>query len=171
MKILVTYYSGTGNTEKVANAIKEGIIGHEVDLISIKQVDPILLNSYDIVFLGSGIYGFAISRKITNFIKKAPQLPEKFVFFYTHESSNPWPEAFKSISGILKKNNCKLLGEFECCGENLKATVDQRQAAMKNLSLDKKKELEEHYRLVKGRPNDKDLENAANFAESIIKKL
>ena len=171
LKILITYYSGTGNTEKIAYAIKEGITGHDVDLFPVKQVDPTILSSYDIVFVGSGIYGFAINRKIMRLIKKALELPSKFVYFYTHESSNPWPDAFKSIRGILEKNNCEVLDEFECCGENLKATEEQRQAAMKNLPPEKKKEMNEHYKMVKGRPNSKDLENAKQFAKLIIKKL
>ncbi len=171
MKILVTYYSGTGNTEKVAYAIKEGITEHEVDLFPVKNVDPTILSSYDIIFLGSGIYGFAINRKISSLIKKALVLPSKFVYFYTHASLNPWPDAFKSIKGILEKNNCDILGEFECCGENLKTTDAQRQVAMKNLPPEKKKEMNEHYKMVKGRPNDEDLENAKKFAQLIIKKL
>lgn len=32
MKILIKYYSDTGNIEKVAKAIKEAIIEHKVDL-------------------------------------------------------------------------------------------------------------------------------------------
>lgn len=171
LKILITYYSDTGNTEKVAYAIKEGITGHNVDLFPVKKVDPTILSSYDVIFLGSGIYGFAINRKITRLIKKALDLPSKFVYFYTHESSNPWPDAFKSIRGILDKNNCEVLGEFECCGENLKATEEQRQSAMKNLPLEKKNEMNEHYKMVKGHPNDEDLENAKKFTQLIIKKL
>ena len=38
MKILVAYISATGNTEKVAKAIKEGITGQEVDLLDINGV-------------------------------------------------------------------------------------------------------------------------------------
>ncbi|MCJ7651570.1 MAG: flavodoxin domain-containing protein [Candidatus Lokiarchaeota archaeon] len=53
MKILVTYYSDTGNTEKIAVAIKNGLEEQEVDLIPVKEVDPTSLNSYDLVFLGS----------------------------------------------------------------------------------------------------------------------
>ncbi|MHA1256481.1 MAG: flavodoxin family protein [Promethearchaeota archaeon] len=52
MKILVTWYSGTGNTEKIAKAINEGITGHDVDLLPVNDVDPTSLNSYDLVFLG-----------------------------------------------------------------------------------------------------------------------
>jgi len=171
LKILITYYSGTGNTEKVANAIKDGIIGHDVDIFPVKQVDPTILKSYDMVFLGSGIYGFAINRKVTNLMKKATGLPSKFIYFYTHQSPNPWPDAFKSIESILERNKCEILGEFECCGENLKMNEEQRQTAMKNLPPEKRKEMEEHFRVVKGHPNVEDLENAKKFAQLIVNKI
>ena len=89
LKILVTYYTGTGNTEKIAKAIKEGITGHDVDLLPVKDVDPTSLNSYDLVFLGSGLYGFNVSRKIAALVKKAPELPSKFAYFHTHENPQP----------------------------------------------------------------------------------
>lgn len=56
MKILIAYHSTTGNTEKVAKAIKEGITGHEVDLLNVKGIDPSSLGSYDLAFVGSGIF-------------------------------------------------------------------------------------------------------------------
>jgi flavodoxin len=171
MKILITYYSDTGNTKKVAEMIKEGILGHKVDLLPVKQVDPLSLESYDLVFLGSGIYAYAINRKITSLIKKAPKLPQKFVYFYTHESPNPWPDAFKSIEKYITQNDCEILGVFECRGENLKMSDEQRQQAMKNLSSEEKQEWEKQFQLVKGRPNAEDLVNAKKFTQSIMQKL
>jgi flavodoxin len=171
MKILITYYSATGNTEKVAKAIKEAIIEHEADLLPVKQVDPTSLEIYDLIFLGSGIYAYAINRRITSLIKKATKLPKKFVYFYTHESPNPWPDAFKSINGLLEQNNCKIVGVFECRGENLKMSESNRQEAMKNLSPEEKKKWEKQFELVKGRPDMEDLENAKNFTQSVLQNL
>ena len=173
MKIIITYFSGTGNTEKVANAIKEGLTGHEVDLLPVKSVDPTTLDSYDLVFLGSGIYAFNASRKVMTLIKKASHLPPNFAYFYTHESLNPWPEAFKTVNDLIEKQNCKLLGEFECCGENLVPLAkQQREALQSTLSPEERKEHEENYqKYVKGHPDEQDLENAKNFAKSIVEKL
>ena len=60
MKILITYFSTTGNTKKVAKAIKEGIKEHDVDLISLNELDLLSLKSYDLAFLGSGIFAFNV---------------------------------------------------------------------------------------------------------------
>ncbi len=173
MKILITYYSDTGNTEKVANALKKGITGHDVDLLKVKEVDPINLESYDLVFLGSGIYAFNVSRKVTTLIKKAPNLPPNFAYFYTHESITPWPKAFKSINNLIEKQKCQLLGEFECCGENLVPLAQQqREARLSTLSPEERKKVEENFiNYVKGHPNEQDLENAKKFAISILDKI
>ncbi len=173
LKILVTYYTGTGNTEKVAKAIKDALEEHEVDLFPVKEVDPNTLSSYDLAFLGSGTYGFNVSRKITSLVKKATQLPSKFAYFYTHESSTPWPKAFNSVNNIILKQNCDVLGEFDCCGENLVPKAqEQREAMYSRLSLEERKEAEETYlKYVKGHPNEEDLENAKKFTQSVIDKL
>ena len=175
LKILVSYYTGTGNTEKVAKAIKEGITGHDVDLSPVKDVDPNSLNSYDLVFLGSGIYGFNASRKLMTLVKKAPELPTNFAYFYTHEAPQPqaYSDAFKSVNKIIEKCNCELLGMFDCCGENLvEKAEEQRQAYRSTLTPEERKKAEGNFlNLVKGHPNAEDLENAKNFANSIVNKL
>ncbi|MFX0187170.1 MAG: flavodoxin family protein [Candidatus Hodarchaeota archaeon] len=175
MKILVAYFSTTGNTEKVAKAIKEGITGHEVDLLDIKGADPSLLGSYDVAFIGSGLFAFNVSRKLTAFVKKAPELPPKFVYFYTHENYERgcYPDCFNSIDKIIEKSNCEVLGTFDCCGENLvEKAEEQRRAAWSTFTPEEQKIAEERWlNLVKGHPDVQDFENAKNFATSIINKL
>lgn len=175
LKILVTWYSGTGNTEKISKAIKEGITGHDVDSLPVNDVDPTSLNSYDLVFMGSGIYGSNVSRKITALVKKAPQLPSKFAYYYTHAAPqpNPYPNSFKSVNKIIEKANCQVLGQFDCCGENIvEKAEEQRQAFWSRLTPDERKKAEENFvNLVKGHPNEEDCETAKNFAISIINKL
>ncbi|MFW9899068.1 MAG: flavodoxin family protein [Candidatus Thorarchaeota archaeon] len=175
MKILVAYFSTTGNTEKVAKAIKEGITEHEVDLLDIKGADPSSLSSYDVAFIGSGLFGFNVSRKLTAFVKKAADLPPKFVYFYTHEApqKGAYPDCFKSVNTIIEKSNCEVLGMFDCCGENLvEKAEEQRQAMRSRLSPEERKKSEEDWlNLVKGHPDAQDLENAKIFATSIINRL
>ena len=172
MKILVTYYSDTGNTKKIAESIMDGLENQEVDLIPVKEVDPTTLQSYDLVFLGSGIYGFNVNRKVTSLIKKAEKLPPKFAYFYTHESITPWPDAYKSVNKIIGNFDCEILGEFDCCGENLVPKAEeQRQVMLGRLTPEKRKEAEKNILSVKGHPDDTDCEKARSFATSILKKL
>ena len=173
MKILITYYSDTGNTEKIAKAIRDALAEHDVDLMHVKDANPETLKAYDLIFLGSGIYAFNVHRKVKTLIKKAPQLPSKFAFFYTHESKNSWPDAFKSVTEILDKTNSEILGEFDCTGENLvPLAAQQREAMLSRLSPEDRQVAEETYlNFVKGHPNEEDFEAAKKFAISIVNKL
>jgi len=64
-----------------------------------------------------------------------------------------------------------VIGKFDCVGENLGITLEQRTRMLNGLPSNKKKEAEEAQKLSKGRPNSEDLENAKKFARSLIKKL
>lgn len=173
LKILVAYYSGTGNTEKIARAIKEAITEHDVDLLPVTRVNPESLKSYDLIFLGSGIYAFNVSRKVMTLVKKSAELPSNFAYFYTHESLKSWPNAFKSVNKILEEKNCKVLGEFDCCGENLVEKAQEQREAMKSrLPPEESRKIEDDYlKYVKGHPNEKDLENAKKFTREILNKI
>jgi flavodoxin len=172
-RILVTYYTGTGNTEKVARAIRDGLNGHDVVLSPVKNVDPGTLSSYDIIFLGSGIYAFNVSRKLTTFIKKATSIPSNIAYFCTHESQKSWPNAFKSIDKLLKDYNCRILGKFDCCGENLvEKAQEQREAMYSRMTSEEKAKAEYiHLNFIKGHPDERDLENAKYFAREMLKKI
>ncbi len=58
MKVLVGYYSRTGNTKKMAQAIAQGVkkAGVAVDLRSIKCIKPADLLNYQAIIFGSPTY-------------------------------------------------------------------------------------------------------------------
>ena len=170
LKILVTFYSQTGNTEKIAKSIYEGCQGQDVDIKPVKEVDPSSLGKYDLLFLGSGIYASRVNKALVDLIAAAPQLPPKFVFFNTHASKEAYQDGFK----VVKKNmgdSSEVIAEFECCGESLGVPEAMRKAMLERLPEDKRKEAEEHQKWLKGRPNEEDLENAKKFAQSVLEKL
>jgi len=57
-KVLVAYYSKTGNTERMAELVAEGVrsAGAEVDLVQADQVDVAHLGDYDGFALGTPDY-------------------------------------------------------------------------------------------------------------------
>ena len=172
LKILITYFTNTGNTEKVANSMKDGLKVHDVDIIPVKDVDPKTLNSYDIVFLGSGVYASRIDISAVTLIKKAvPDLPAKFVYFCTHASLKLYQEPFKRITTIIKEHNCEIIGEFDCVGENLGIPLDTQLAMLERLPEDQRETAKKDREKIKGRPNKTDLENAKLFANTLIKNL
>ena len=63
MKIAVRYYTKTGNTKKLADAIAKEI-GVEAHPIGIPITEPV-----DILFLGNSYYAFSIDPEVRDFVK------------------------------------------------------------------------------------------------------
>ncbi len=170
MKILITYYSNTGNTETIAKSMKEGLEGHDTELLKLKEKDndPSILKNYDIVFLGSGIYGGKIKKPAIDLIKMAETLPPKFVLFCTHASADSYQHGFKIVKKKIEAAKSKVLGEWDCMGENIGIPIETQKMMMSKLPPEKQKEAQEHMELLKGHPDAEDLNNAKEFAKSII---
>ena len=97
MTILVTYFSQTGNTKKVAEAIAAEIEG-EKELLPMKQVES--LEGYDLSFVGFPIQQFGAPPVATKFLgEKAAG--KKVALFVTHASPSNHP----LIGNLLDK--CK----------------------------------------------------------------
>lgn len=174
MKILIAYHSNTGNTEKIAKAMKEGLEeeGQKVILSPAKDVDTTGLASYDLIVLGSGIYSRGIGRSIKSLMKKATELPSKIACFQTYQNETWYPKAFtKAIGKTLEKYNSKIIDEFGCWGYNLAMSDEQMTQLISNFPPDEKKKFEAQRERSKGRPNEEDCENAKIFAKTLLKKL
>lgn len=108
MKISVRYYTRSGNTKKLAEAIGE-TVG-----VSAETVDTALEEKADIVFLGSSYYGFDADDHVKRFIKDNSGNIGKIVCFGTSA-------ILGSTKGCLKKT-CDEAGvtlseeEFHCRG-------------------------------------------------------
>lgn len=169
MKILITYFTQTGNTEKIAYAMKDGLEGHNVELKRIDDTSSESLKDYEIVFLGSGIYAGKIKKTLTDLIKNAEELPPKFVFFYTHASPTALPKAFRIVRKKIMSLNSEIIREWDCRGRSIGISKEQTQAMLEALPPEDRKRAEEDQKALEERPNAKDLENAKAFAASIVK--
>ncbi len=168
MKILVAYYSNTGNTERVAKAIADALASEELELLLVKDVNPSTLGSYDLVILGSGIYASKVHVSITKMMKAVESFPPKFAFFCTHASDNMYQDGFKAVMRVIKKTDSSIVGEFDCMGENLGMPKEQQLKMLEGLPPEQRKKAEDHQKKLKGRPNEEDLENAKKFARTLI---
>ena len=168
MKILIAYYSNTGNTEKVAKAIADALASEELKLLPVKDVDPSTLSSYDLVILGSGIYASKVHITIPKMMKAVDSYPPKFAFFCTHASENMYQDGFKAVATLIKKTDSSIVGGFDCMGENLGMPKEQQLKMLESLPPEPRKKAEEHQERLKGRPNEEDLENAKKFAKTLI---
>jgi len=169
MKILVCYFSNTGNTEKVAKSIAEGLEGEDLELLKIEDADPSKLKNYDLIVLGSGIYGGKLNKKVINFMKDVIEYPPNFAFFNTHQSAASYQKAFKRIRTKLEENKAIVIGEFDCVGENLGMPKETILGMLEKLPPEEKKRQEALLEKTVGHPNALDLENAKAFGKSLIK--
>ena len=131
MKILITYFGQTGNTEKVAKAIyEEASQNHEVETKKFEEVNAGDLTGYDIVFIGSPIHAGNLSGPAKAFLNnlKAPS-GQKMAAFITHagpaypeQTMSTFTEPYKTA---CEKNALKFLGYFSCQGFLNPAIQDQ----------------------------------------------
>ena len=82
MKALVTYYSQTGNTEKIARAIYETIY-FEKEILPVRDVKS--LQGYDIIFAGFPVQAHSVPAAFLPFFKKLPA-GQEIALFCTHGS-------------------------------------------------------------------------------------
>ena len=114
MKTLVVYFSQTGQTKKVADAIYESI-GGEKELKEMGEVDS--LEGYDLSFIGFPIVAFGPAKQGKEFLEQHAA-GKKVALFITHAA----PEDQEGVDEWLGK--CKeaaasadLVGFFDCMGE------------------------------------------------------
>ena len=110
MKIVVRYYSRTGNTKAYAEAIAKGA---GVNAVSVDAVDAPITEPVDTLFLGGGLYAYGIDSHLKDYIAKLDaKLVSKAVVFSTSWLSRPAGAfshrrvflcPFKSILGYVIK--------------------------------------------------------------------
>ncbi|MDH7564097.1 MAG: flavodoxin domain-containing protein [Candidatus Bathyarchaeota archaeon] len=74
MRVLVLYYSRTGNTEKMAKAVAEGthtVQGTEVELNHFVPAET--LGSFDAIIIGAPTYHHEVSMSIKNLLEEAAE--------------------------------------------------------------------------------------------------
>ncbi len=107
-KIGIFYFSGTGNTEIVADLIKKEFMKHDYKIES-RKIEDILNNNikintdeYDFIGIGSPVIAFGTPRIVSEFIKKMPFGNSKKIFIFK-TAGGVGPGNYNSSSSIIKK--------------------------------------------------------------------
>jgi flavodoxin len=149
MKALIIYISvHHGNTEKVAKLMASIL---DADLLQVKQVDASMLEKYDLIGFGSGIYFGKHHESLLDFVDKLPIIRNKKAFiFSTSGLRKIWfiHDFDKPLKEKLQRKGFYIIGEFSCRG------YDTSKAAMTVGGINR------------GRPNAKDLKRAGEFVSS-----
>jgi len=113
-KVLVTYFSRTGNTRKIAEAI-HGALGGTPDIFPMDEVRD--LAPYGLLFIGFPVQSHSVPYRVEEFLKSVPA-GKKIALFSTHGSLPGMKlsrEAIEHASVLISK--AKLLGTFSCRGK------------------------------------------------------
>lgn len=163
MKVLVAYFSQTGNTKKVAEAIFHEIQA-EKEVRELSKIDD--LKGYDLAFVGFPIQNFGPPKKAKDFLEKHSG-SRKVALFITHSA----PEGSKALQGWLAKckeaaSEANLLGVFDCQGE---LAQNVRNAMLRSGDPNLRAWAERD--TSKGQPDATRLERARVFAREIMGKI
>ena len=129
MKVLIIYFSGTGNTRKVAEKYASTFaeLGHDAELVTVDGLpknkaltDEFLtkLNSADLIGFGYPVHAFnapSVMLKLAKFLPKQPNYKRCFVFNTSGE-----PLRLNNISSIklthmLKRRKYMVFSEYHYC--------------------------------------------------------
>lgn len=121
MKILICYFSGTGNTQKVvdfyANVLSTEY-GDDVTLARMEDEFNYDLNDFDIIGIGYPVHAFNAPSIALKFCKRLPKLAAKKQAFIVNTSGEPLKlnniSSIK-ITAILKRRNIIVDNEYHYC--------------------------------------------------------
>ena len=150
MKSLIIYKSiHHGNTEKIAKIMAGAL---EADLMDLKDVSADIINEYDLIGFGSGIYYNKPHKKLIKFVNELKCVENKKSFVFS-TSGMKRAEFNDLLKNELSKKGFEVIGEFNCKG------------------FDTVGPLRFIGGINKGRPNEEDFKNAEKFAADLKEKI
>ena len=177
MKAAILYWSKTGNTEKVAGAIRRALeeAGAEVFYKRTDDADDVDFFDYDVVFVGFPSYQWAPPRPVDDFLVSkfsayhsqgkvrvgAPRVPGRNALIFctysgTHTGLNEAVPATKRAGQFFEHLGFAVLGEWHVVGE-----------------FHGSEELSTKGRLgdIRGRPNEDDLKKVRGDVARVLSRI
>ena len=181
VKVLVVYYSETGNTEKVAGAIAEEVSnGHQVHLKKVSEVTAGSLSNYDLVFLGSACHAADLATPAKGLLDAIPNSPRfKLAGFFTHSTYTSgggtnenimfkrWAsKCVTSFQEVHREKQIDFKGYYNCQG----APSPPIQDFIRKEIVTAPDEWDEYIKEVMKHPTSGDLQKAKEFAREILQE-
>lgn len=170
MNVLVTYFSQSGNTEKIAQAIcEEAAQATQVELKKLQDVTPDDAAGYDFIFIGSPLHSSSLVAPVKECLDALQASSgQKMAGFITHFAP-AYPEqdmdAFaEPIIAACKEKGIEYKGCFDCQGA-LTESLHEPVQKMLNLTDEQWAGMVEQ---MTGRPNKEDEDKAKAFARSVL---
>ncbi|MBU2647952.1 flavodoxin family protein [bacterium] len=163
MRALVVYYSETGNTAKVAQALFDKLKTKEKQ---IKEIDDVSsLDGVDLIFCGFPVIEHSVPIKMQKFLKNIPA-GAKIALFSTHGSFTDGLKSSTAFENAMTlASAAKVLGTIGFRGKVRQTLLDELEKHPIHKSW-----VEEAFS-AGNHPNQSDLEDAANFGNVILNKF
>lgn len=121
MKILICYFSGTGNTEKVVKRYAETFTSEykdDVTLVKMEDGFNLDINGFDLVGVGYPVHAFNAPSIVLDFCKSLPIAEREINAFIINTSGEPLK--LNNISSLrttklLKQRNLRVTNEYHYC--------------------------------------------------------
>ena len=156
MKVGIIYFSQTGNTRLVAEAIRGGVeeLSGGCSLLRLEEADPAALSDYDLIGLGLPSFYFREPANVASFFGKMPSQassgrPKPFFFFVTHGGTPV--DTFARLHRLAAGRGLETVGFFECLGVDTYPPFAERKPLT-----------------ALGHPDQADLERARIFAGTVL---
>jgi flavodoxin I len=180
MKVLIVYFSQTGNTARIARAIQQEVSsrGREADLREIGEVTAEGLDDYDLVYLGSACHDTDLAQPVLRLLEHVGDSPKwKLAGFCTHATYMPqgseraqelyerWAgNCIRTFRRVCEGKQIAFLGYFHCRG----APSPPIAAFIHNTIVTDEREWTTYIAAVRDHPDETDRRRAREFAAQVL---
>ena len=156
MKTAVIYFSQTGNTKKVAEAIASGIkeVTGQCDLLRLLRANEFnagTLPDYDLIGIGCPTFGYEDTFNVTLLVRRMGACSGRHSFVFTTSAGHPG-NALPSMADKLTARGLMVIGGFSCDGRAI-TPVDLPSPWYTD-----------------GHPDEADLKDAADFGRDMVER-
>lgn len=165
MKSLIIYSSLSGNTEKIAMAIKDEV--EDCEIISAKDFRPQMITNFDVFYIGYWVDKGDCDMKSRGILESLNQ--QNIVLFGTLGAAEN--TAYYNLIKTYVEEHAKhqhILGHFLCQGKVSDTLIERyKEMLKKNPDDEHMKQQVANYENGKSHPDEMDIINAKEFARSI----
>jgi ferredoxin len=122
MKSIVIYYSQTGNTKIIAQALQKGITQRtgQCDIARLKEIKPEEWVSYDLIGIGSPVWSSCPTLNVIYYIKSLPPTVKgKHAFFYCTHGTLPGRCIIRGVQPLQEQGLTVVGWKDWYCGASL----------------------------------------------------
>lgn len=166
MRVLITYFSQTGNTAQVAQAMANALKDKTAPVLKpLAETTPEDLAAAEVIFLGSPVHAGGLARPVAEFLAELPASPGfKLASFLTHASQvyerQGFEKAIAAVENACIEKSITFLGLFDCQGR----LAPQIQPAVQKAKGLGDEEWAGMMAQTEAHPSPRDEDEAANFA-------